>query len=111
MLANGGMLVEPRLVRRILSATGEVIEERPIRVTERIISERAALAARDGLIRVTKKGGTGTQARVDGYEVAGKTGTAYKVDPAVRGYNHEKVWASFAGFVPANSSPSHLCCC
>jgi cell division protein FtsI (penicillin-binding protein 3) len=103
VLANGGMLVEPRLIRRILSSTGDVIEERPIRITERVISQRAALSAREGLIRVTQKGGTGTKARVDGYVVAGKTGTAYKVDPAVGGYNHDKVWASFAGFVPANN--------
>ena len=103
VLANGGMLVEPRLIRRILSSTGDVIEERPIRITERVISQAAALAAREGLIRVTQKGGTGTKARVDGYVVAGKTGTAYKVDPAVGGYNRDKVWASFAGFVPANN--------
>ena len=103
VLANGGMLVEPRLIRRVLSASGDVIEDRPIQVTERVVSQSAALAARDGLIRVTKKGGTGVLAKVDGYVVAGKTGTAYKVDPSVGGYNKDKVWASFAGFLPAQN--------
>ena len=73
-LANGGMFVEPRLIRRVLSPTGDLIEERPIQVTERVISERAAIAARDGLIRVTQE--ERRQAcTVNGYTVAGKTGT------------------------------------
>ena len=101
VLANGGMLVEPRLIRRILSSTGEVLDDRPIQVAERVVSPEAIRWTRDGMVRVTNEGGTGTKARVDGYTVAGKTGTAYKVDPAVRGYSKDKVWASFGGFVPA----------
>ena len=95
------MLVEPRLIRRILSSTGEVLDDRPIQVAERVVSPEAIRWTRDGMVRVTNDGGTGTKARVDGYTVAGKTGTAYKVDPAVRGYGKDKVWASFGGFVPA----------
>ena len=77
-------MVEPRLIRRILSSTGEVLDDRPIQVAERVVSPEAIRWTRDGMVRVTNEGSTGTKARVDGYTVAGKTGTAYKVDPAVR---------------------------
>jgi len=46
--------------------------------------------------------GTGNQARLDGYELAGKTGTAQKFDPALRAYSLSKHVASFVGFAPAD---------
>lgn len=50
---------------------------------------------------VTAPGGTGTNAAVDGYRVAGKTGTAQKVDPVTHTYSPSKRIGSFVGFVPA----------
>jgi cell division protein FtsI (penicillin-binding protein 3) len=47
--------------------------------------------------------GTGKEAALEGYSVAGKTGTAQKVDPATGRYSHQKVVASFVGAVPAEA--------
>ena len=52
---------------------------------------------------VTNEGGTGTLAAVPGYRVAGKTGTAQKVDPVTGGYSADKRVASFVGFAPADN--------
>ena len=54
------------------------------------------------LQEVTNEGGTGMMANVEGFEVAGKTGTAQKADPAHGGYAAKKRVGSFVGFVPAN---------
>ena len=53
------------------------------------------------LKEVTSEGGTGTMAKVEGFEVAGKTGTAQKADPVHGGYSKKRV-ASFLGFLPAD---------
>ena len=51
---------------------------------------------------VTDEGGTGTNAALEGYRVAGKTGTAQKADPVTRRYSASKRTASFIGFIPAD---------
>lgn len=102
-IANGGVLMRPRLVKEVTGARGKVIEAFPPRPLRRVISERAAREATRGMVMVTEDGGTGRRARVPGYTVAGKTGTAHKVDPLVGGYSKSKVWASFVGFVPAEA--------
>ncbi len=101
-IANHGLLMKPRLLRRVVDARGNEVEAFPPRVLRRVISEDAARAVTRGLIMVTEKGGTGRKARVAGYEVAGKTGTAHKVDGVAGGYSEKKVRSSFAGFVPAD---------
>ena len=100
-IANGGHLMRPRMVNEIIDARGEVVERFPVRQARRVISERAATEATEAMIMVTQKEGTARRARVPGYVVAGKTGTAHKVD--VGGYSHDKVIASFVGFVPAHN--------
>ena len=54
------------------------------------------------LARVTEEGGTGIKARVEGYEVAGKTGTAQRIRPE-GGYYNKRFTSSFAGFIPAEA--------
>ncbi|MEZ4474073.1 MAG: penicillin-binding protein [bacterium] len=100
-IANGGMLVRPRLVLHVKDARGRIIEEFPDRHVRRVLQPQATKEVTEGLIMVTHKGGTGRKASVPGYEVAGKTGTAHKVDPLLRGYSKDKVKSSFVGFVPA----------
>jgi cell division protein FtsI (penicillin-binding protein 3) len=100
-VASGGVYRPPRLALRSIQPDGheEAAGPEP-RQPERIISERAARALLKIMERVTDKDATGKLALIDGYPVAGKTGTALKV---VGGrYDYQKYVASFVGIVPAN---------
>jgi len=98
--ANGGYLVEPQLVRRILKPTGERLDEREIR-RKRILNDRTIAQMRDGLAMVVDDG-TGRYARLQGYSSAGKTGTAQKF---INGhYSHDKFVASYVGFAPVDNT-------
>lgn len=96
-IANGGTLVTPHLLTRV--------GERPVPVAapERVISEETA-AQLDAMLRrvVSDADGTGTAAAVRGYEVAGKTGTAQKYDPALGAYSTTRYVPSFVGYLPAD---------
>lgn len=101
-LANGGRLMQPYVVRRVTAADGTVLHEgTPHVVGQPISSQTAALMTT--LLRGVVEGGTGTQARVDGLPVAGKTGTAQKVDLHTGRYSAHKRISSFIGFVPADA--------
>jgi len=100
-LANGGMLMRPIVVRRVIGADGRLVAEYPPAVRRRVVSERTARLVASMLTSVTEEGGTGTEAAVAGFDVAGKTGTAQKADPRRGGYAEGKWTASFVGFVPA----------
>ena len=100
-LANGGTLMRPILVRRVIGADGRLVAEYPPTVRRRVVSERTARLLASMLISVTEDGGTGTEGRVAGFDVAGKTGTAQKADLESGGYAEGKWTASFVGFVPA----------
>jgi cell division protein FtsI (penicillin-binding protein 3) len=101
-VANGGFLMRPYVVRRAVSAKGEVVLENQPRVVRRVISQKTSTLLASMLRDVTVEGGTGVMANVDGFDVAGKTGTAQKADPVNGGYAAKKRVASFVGFVPAN---------
>jgi cell division protein FtsI (penicillin-binding protein 3) len=102
-VANGGFLMRPYVMRRAVGAKGQVLSETQPHVIRRVISEKTATLLASMLRDVTNEGGTGVMANVDGFEVAGKTGTAQKVDPVNGGYAAKKRVASFVGFVPANN--------
>lgn len=89
ILGSGGIKRNPTLLKR---AQGEEIPG------ERVIKPEIATAVVAMMEQVTQKGGTGTRARVDGYRVAGKTGTSRK---AVRGGYGDEYVTYFAGLVPA----------
>lgn len=101
-LANGGKVMKPYLIDRIVSANGQIILQNKPTVLARPIRPEVAKSVCDMLVGVTEEGGTGKKAVVKGYSVAGKTGTAQQVVPGV-GYSSTDYWASFVGFVPASN--------
>lgn len=101
-IANGGQLMRPYLVRRIVTPTGEVALENGPLAVRRVIGARTAATVTELLRRVVEeKGGTGSKARMDDFPVAGKTGTAQKVNAHTGGYSSKRI-GSFVGFVPAD---------
>lgn len=98
-IANDGVFVSPRLVRATVDADGKE-HEVPSVEGKRVVSERTAQQVTAMLANVVANG-TGVNAAVDGYTVAGKTGTARKPSTTERGYVKGAYIASFAGFVPA----------
>ncbi len=102
-IANGGMLMRPFLVRRVVGPAGDVQQETQPVTVRRVIKPETARIATLILRRVVEeRGGTGTKAHIDGYPVAGKTGTAQKVIPGARGYSGKFI-GSFVGFLPADA--------
>ncbi len=99
-IANGGLLLKPYVVQRIVAADGHVIREHRPTVVGRVISPRTAHTVTT-LLEGVVEGGTGTKASIQGFTVAGKTGTAQKVDPKTGRYSARGRMASFIGFVPA----------
>lgn len=100
-IANGGFLMRPYVTRRVVSPGGEVLLENQPQVVRRVISEKTAKSLAGILRDATSEAGTGRMANIEGFEVAGKTGTAQKADPVHGGYSKKRV-GSFVGFVPAN---------
>ncbi|MEB2313289.1 MAG: penicillin-binding protein [Sorangiineae bacterium] len=101
-IANGGKLMEPILVRKVTTATGEVVREAAPRERRRVIPATVARTVAEMMVSVTEGEGTGVNAAIDGYKIAGKTATAQKTDPATGRYSLDKYVASFVGFVPAD---------
>jgi len=101
-VANGGILMKPYIVERILDDGGREVQHFEPQALRRVISEDTARKVTRMMETVTTDGGTGMNAAVDGFRVAGKTGTAQKVDPVTRGYSATRRTASFIGFVPAD---------
>jgi cell division protein FtsI (penicillin-binding protein 3) len=99
-IANGGVRMPPTLVAATLDSEGEQTAVMPTADPTRVISEDAAAAVTTLLEVAMGPEGTGRNSNVDGYRVAGKTGTAQRIDPdcgCYRDYN-----ASFVGFAPAD---------
>lgn len=113
-IANDGVRNEPRLVSEVRLRDGQV-RRFPPKVAQRVLSPEAARQTRDAMVTVTEKGGTGTGSRVEGFTVAGKTGTAKGMverEVVVKGVT-KKVWryddlfwrGSFVGFVMRDDEP------
>ncbi len=97
-IANGGVYVAPKLVKATVDGSGRVIPTAPS-ASHRVVSGEVAREVTAMLTEVVR-GGTGTEAAISGYQVAGKTGTARKSFEGQQGYAATYV-SSFAGFVPA----------
>ena len=98
-IANGGEYVAPKLIKATVDANGEEKPTKPA-ARRRVVSEKTAREITVMLNEVVRVG-TGTKAAIDGYTVAGKTGTARKPLEGARGYKAGAYVSSFAGFVPS----------
>ncbi|MBI2017191.1 MAG: penicillin-binding protein 2, partial [Candidatus Rokubacteria bacterium] len=99
-IANGGTLMRPRIVRAVFDAEGREVRRFEPTAVRQVISPETARTLTRLLARVVESG-TGHHAAIPGYEVAGKTGTAQKLDPATRRYSRAPGVLSFVGFAPA----------
>ena len=106
-IANGGDLMEPRLVRKVDNYKGETVVDYRPKAVRRVFSERTCQKVREALAKVVQEGGTATQADVAGYSEGGKTGTAMMV-LKTGGYSKTKKTVSFAGMLPIDK-PEFVC--
>jgi len=100
-IANGGFLMRPYVVEKVLNEKGEVVQSLQPETVRKVISGATAEKVTALLKTTTEKGGTGEGAVPAGYDVAGKTGTAQKVDSLVGGYSETRYTSSFMGFAPS----------
>ena len=102
VIANGGKLMRPFVVKAITDQKGKVIKENRPTVVRQVIPPKIARKVERVLERVVLEG-TGPEAAISGFRVAGKTGTSQKVDPRTKKYSKEHYVSLFVGFVPAES--------
>jgi cell division protein FtsI (penicillin-binding protein 3) len=101
-IANGGVLMKPYVVSEIRDAAGHILRQVPPQAKRRVISPETARSVTKILEGVITDG-TGTKAAIRGFRVAGKTGTAQKIDPRTGAYSVSRFVASFTGYVPADN--------
>jgi len=106
-IANDGMRIPPRIVKATIAADGTSTgEQQPNGI--RVVSPETARTVRNMLRAVVQRDpmgpqqGTGPAAAVDGYQVAGKTGTAQQINPACGCYFDDVYWITFAGMAPVD---------
>jgi cell division protein FtsI (penicillin-binding protein 3) len=100
-IANQGRLMQPQIIKRIVDGHGDVVQAATPHVRRQVIPENVARLVSDMLVAVTEPGGTGVEAAIPGYLVAGKTGTAQKADYLHGGYADNRWTSSFVGYAPA----------
>ncbi|OFJ50471.1 cell division protein FtsI [Mycolicibacterium grossiae] len=106
-IANDGVRVPPRIIRSVIADDG-TREDQPRPEGVRVVSADTARTVRNMLRATIQRDpmgvqqGTGWQAGVEGYQIAGKTGTAQQINPACGCYYDNVYWITFAGMVPSN---------
>jgi cell division protein FtsI (penicillin-binding protein 3) len=101
-LANGGVLMKPYVVSEVRDAQGKPLRQILPQVKRRVVSPETARTVTSILEGVVTDG-TGAKAAIPGFRVAGKTGTAQKIDPRTGAYSSTLFVGSFVGFVPADN--------
>ncbi|MEY4090012.1 MAG: hypothetical protein RJB55_2283 [Verrucomicrobiota bacterium] len=99
VIASGGVLLRPQIIRQITSPTGDIVYAYDRAEIGRAVSPETAAEVARMLIGVTKQGGTATNAAIEGFDVAGKTGTSQKIIDGR--YSNRHHVGSFVGFFPA----------
>lgn len=107
-VANDGVRIPPRIVKAVIAADGtSTAEEAPEGI--RVVSPQTATAVRNMLRATVQRDprgvqqGTGWQAAVEGYQIAGKTGTAQQINPNCGCYYDDHYWITFAGMAPSDN--------
>src|SRR5439155_23278642 len=100
-IANGGRLMQPALIDRIIDDQGREVFRNQPRMVRHVVGEAAARQMIVALKHVVSATGTAEKAALELYTVAGKTGTAEK--PGAKGYIYHQYVASFMGFFPADN--------
>lgn len=98
-IANGGYLMKPYVIEKIVDPEGNIVKENKPEVITRVISYDTSHQMKQILQNVVENG-TGKKAQIPGFSVAGKTGTAQIPDPKSGGYHPDRYIASFIGFTP-----------
>jgi len=101
-IANGGVLLKPRLVSRVLAPDGSVVSEEPIQPVRRVLSPETADKILKAMEAAAGEAGTGHRAAISDVRLAVKTGTAQMIDPATGRYSEDDFIASCLGIFPAN---------
>jgi cell division protein FtsI (penicillin-binding protein 3) len=101
-IANGGTMCHPSVVSDVVDADGE---KQPVEqgATTQVVSKDASRVVTRMMEAVTAPDGTAPAAAIEGYRVAGKTGTAWRVDPSTGRYIRGQNTVSFMGFAPADN--------
>ncbi|MCB9366676.1 MAG: PASTA domain-containing protein [Calditrichaeota bacterium] len=99
-IANGGMLMQPKLIKALEFPTGELVSFDPVALRPVMSKEHAQEMTR--LMQQVVEHGTGGEAKIEGVAIAGKTGTAQKVNLEAKTYYSNRYVSSFAGFFPAD---------
>ena len=112
-IANGGVLMEPQLLKSMMADNGATTHTFNKKKVRRVIKTETALKMREALATVVDVKGTARRAKVEGFSVAGKTGTTVKIHPQGGYYNGEndrdkRYTVSFAGMMPAEN-PEFVC--
>ena len=102
-IATGGELLQPYVVDQITAPTGELVLRNRPGIVRRILTPETARKVSLMMETVTEAGGSGTRAAIEGYRVAGKTGTAQKYDREAGAYSQDAFMASFVGFTPSRN--------
>ncbi|MZG52457.1 MAG: penicillin-binding protein 2 [Nitrospinae bacterium] len=100
-IANGGTLMEPHITKALMR-DGKVVKEIKPKKIRRVVSEKTSRQMME-ILKFVVKDGTGKKAAVDGFDIAGKTGTAQKYNTETRSYSKTEFISSFIGYAPADA--------
>ena len=100
-IANGGTLMEPHIAKALMR-DGKIIKEIKPKKIRRVISEKTSRQMME-ILKLVVENGTGKKAAIDGFEVAGKTGTAQKYIAETQSYSKTEFISSFIGYAPADN--------